>query len=79
MTRAVVALLLVLAPATWAAAAQSSAEDRERDAAADRKRDEMIEDLRAIIPRTPEGDRRADLYFQLAELWWEKEIGRAHV
>ena len=72
MTRAVVALLLVLAPATWAAAAQSSAEDRERDAAADRKRDEMIEDLRAIIPRMPEGNRRADLYFQLSELWWEK-------
>ena len=71
MTRAVAALLLVLAPATWAAAAHSSAEDRERDAAADRKREEMIEDLRAIIPRIPEGDRRADLYFQLSELWWE--------
>jgi len=72
MTRAVAALVLVLAPATWAAAAGSYAGDRERDAAADRKRDEMIDDLRAIIPRTLEGDRRADLYFQLAELWWEK-------
>src|SRR5205085_214472 len=34
--------------------------------------DELIEDLKVIIPRMPEGDRRADLYFQLAELWWEK-------
>jgi TolA-binding protein len=72
MTRAVAALVLVLTPVVWGAAAESPIGDRERDAAADRKRDEMIEDLRAIIPRTPEGDRRADLHFQLAELWWEK-------
>jgi TolA-binding protein len=40
--------------------------------AADRKRDELIEELKTIIPRIPESERKADLYFQLAELWWEK-------
>src|SRR4051812_20426292 len=47
-------------------------DDGERDAAADRKRDELIADLQTHIPRLPETDRKADLYFQLAELWWEK-------
>lgn len=52
--------------------APTSEEDVERGAAADRKRDELIADLQAIIPRIPEGEKKADLYFQLAELWWEK-------
>ena len=72
MTRALAALALVLSLASWAAPLPAPAPARDPDAAADRKRDEMIDELRAIIPRMPEGDRRADLYFQLAELWWEK-------
>ena len=67
---ALAALLLALSPAASSPAAPQ--DDREADAKADRKRDELIEDLKVIIPRMPEGDRRADLYFQLAELWWEK-------
>jgi TolA-binding protein len=70
------ALLIALSPAGWAsAAAPGSApapEDPERDAAAEGKRDELIHDLEVLIPRMPETDRKADLYFQLAELWWEK-------
>ena len=50
----------------------TSEEDVERDAAADKKRDELIQDLQTIIPKIPEGEKKADLYFQLAELWWEK-------
>jgi len=46
--------------------------DVERDAAADAKRDELIDDLKKIIPKIPEGQQKADLYFQLAEYWWEK-------
>ena len=42
------------------------------DAAEDTKRDEMIAELQRIVPRVPEGAGKADLYFQLAELWWEK-------
>ena len=67
---ALAALLLALSPAASSPAALQ--DDRQADAKADRKRDELIEDLKVIIPRMPEGDRRADLYFQLAELWWEK-------
>src|ERR1041384_22548 len=50
----------------------TSEEDVERDAAADKKRDELIQDLQTIIPKIPDGEKKADLYFQLAELWWEK-------
>src|SRR5437764_3447001 len=52
--------------------APTSEEEVQRDAAADRKRDELIQDLQTIIPKIPEGEKKADLYFQLAELWWEK-------
>ena len=52
--------------------APTSEDDVARDVAADRKRDELIEELKTIIPRIPESERKADLYFQLAELWWEK-------
>ena len=61
---ALAALLLALSPAASSPAALQ--DDRQADAKADRKRDELIEDLKVIIPRMPEGDRRADLYFQLA-------------
>jgi len=71
IARTLAALALTLAPAAFAAA-PALRDDAALDAAADQKRDELIEDLRTIIPRMPEGDRRADLYFQLAELFWEK-------
>ncbi len=64
---------IALAAAVVAAAAAPPPDaDRARDALADRKRDELIRDLQAIIPRMKPTDRRADLEFQLAELWWEK-------
>ena len=46
--------------------------EAEREAATDKKRDELIADLQALLPRMPESGRKADLWFQLAELWWEK-------
>ena len=52
--------------------APTSEDDVARGEAADKKRDELIDELKTIIPRIPEGERKADLYFQLAELWWEK-------
>jgi TolA-binding protein len=75
-------LAIALAPAAGSAGAanpkpsplEATLEQKEveRDAAADRKRDELIADLKTLIPRLPETDRSADLYFQLAELYWEK-------
>jgi TolA-binding protein len=70
--RTLAALAVAAAPAAWAAAAPAPQDDAALDAAADLKRDELIQDLEVIIPRMPEGERRADLYFQLAELFWEK-------
>ncbi len=52
--------------------APTSEDEVERDAAADKKRDELIADLKTIIPKIPDSEKKADLYFQLAELWWEK-------
>ncbi|MCA1829834.1 MAG: tetratricopeptide repeat protein [Myxococcales bacterium] len=52
--------------------APTTEDDVERDAAAAKKRDELIADLKTIIPKIPDGEKKADLYFQLAELWWEK-------
>jgi TolA-binding protein len=43
-----------------------------RDALADKKRDEAIEQLKKLIPTFPDGPQKADLLFQLAELYWEK-------
>jgi tetratricopeptide (TPR) repeat protein len=51
-------------------APQLSAQDR--DAKADQKRDEEIEELKKIIPKVQDGPQKADLLFQLSELWWEK-------
>jgi TolA-binding protein len=48
-------------------------EDREREARADRKRDESIEALKRLLARLEEdAPQKADLYFELAELTWEK-------
>ncbi|HUB06423.1 MAG TPA: tetratricopeptide repeat protein, partial [Myxococcales bacterium] len=44
----------------------------ERDAKADEKRSEEIEELKKIIPKIQDGPQKADLLFQLAELWGEK-------
>ena len=52
--------------------APTSKDDVARDLATERKRDELIDELKTIIPKISEGEQKADLYFQLAELWWEK-------
>ncbi|MFL5311488.1 MAG: tetratricopeptide repeat protein [Myxococcales bacterium] len=64
-------------PAVQRAAAAEAApapavDDAAHDAAIDRKRDEMIAQLQRILPKLDEGTRKAELSFQLAELWWEK-------
>jgi len=43
-----------------------------KDALADRRRDEAIEQIRKILPKQKNPSIQADLLFQLAELWWEK-------
>jgi len=43
-----------------------------KDAQADLKRDEAIKMLQEISARFPTGPRKADVMFQLAELYWEK-------
>ncbi|MBI2375955.1 MAG: tetratricopeptide repeat protein [Deltaproteobacteria bacterium] len=43
----------------------------DRSQKADKKRDEAIEDLKKIIPTAP-ADRKAEMIFRLAELYWEK-------
>ncbi|MBI4818249.1 MAG: tetratricopeptide repeat protein [Deltaproteobacteria bacterium] len=43
----------------------------DRSQKADKKRDEAIEDLKKIIPTAPP-DRKAEMIFRLAELYWEK-------
>lgn len=49
------------------------AEDVEREAIADAKRDESIDSLKKIIPRIEDGNpQKADMLFQLSELYWEK-------
>ena len=65
-------LLAVAAEGPARMKAPTSQDEVARDAAADAKRDELIQELQAIIPKIPEGDRKAELDFQLAELWWEK-------
>lgn len=45
----------------------------EKDAIADKKRDEQIEAAKKIIPKIEDGNpQKADLLFQLSELYWEK-------
>ncbi len=48
-------------------------EDAEKEALADKKRDESIASLKNLIKRFEDGDaQKADLYYQLAELYWDK-------
>lgn len=48
-------------------------EDLEREKIADQKRDESIESLKKIIPKIEDGSpQKAELLFQLSELYWEK-------
>ena len=48
-------------------------EDVEREKLADQKRDETIESLKKIIPKIEDGSpQKAELLFQLSELYWEK-------
>jgi tetratricopeptide (TPR) repeat protein len=48
-------------------------EDVEREAIADKKRDEQIESAKKIIPKIEDGNpQKADLLFQLSELYWDK-------
>jgi TolA-binding protein len=70
--RALLAFALALSAAVRAAPRPPAQDDPARDARADEKRDELIHDLETILPRMAGTDRRADLEFQLAELWWEK-------
>lgn len=47
--------------------------DVEREAIADKKRDDQIEAAKKIIPKIEDGNpQKADLLFQLSELYWEK-------
>ncbi|AKU90565.1 tetratricopeptide repeat protein [Vulgatibacter incomptus] len=47
-------------------------DESKRTAAADKKRDEAIAELKEIIPSIETGDQKSELLFQLAELWIEK-------
>ncbi len=55
----------------------SDTEEIVLDAKADAKRDEQIEQLKKIIPKIS-GNDKAELLFQLAELWWDKSKFVAH-
>src|SRR5262245_26704709 len=48
-------------------------EDATREAMADKKRDETIENIKRIIPKIEDGSpAKADLLYQLSEFYWEK-------
>ncbi|MDP3503069.1 MAG: tetratricopeptide repeat protein [Myxococcales bacterium] len=52
---------------------QPKLEDVEREAVADKKRDEQIESAKKIIPKIEDGNpQKSELLFQLAELYWDK-------
>lgn len=72
IARALLLAAIGVSAAARAATAPAPPDDLAREALADGKRDELIRDLEAILPRMAGSDRRADLEFQLAELWWEK-------
>lgn len=61
-------------PAKLDARSQAPVEaDVEREAIADKKRDDQIEAAKKIIPKIEDGNpQKADLLFQLSELYWEK-------
>lgn len=53
--------------------APTSEDEVARDEAASQKRDQLIGDLKKIIPKIQDAaPQKADLIFQLAELYWEK-------
>lgn len=48
-------------------------DDLEREKIADQKRDEQIESAKKIIPKLGDGTpQKAEMLFQLSELYWEK-------
>ncbi len=48
-------------------------EDMDKEAVADKKRDEQIDQAKKIIPKIEDGNpQKSELLFQLAELYWEK-------
>ncbi|MFZ5468444.1 MAG: tetratricopeptide repeat protein [Myxococcota bacterium] len=48
-------------------------DDLEKEAIADKKRDESIESAKKIIPKLSDGTpQKAEMLFQLSELYWEK-------
>src|SRR5262245_58198769 len=51
--------------------AKMAMDDSKLDEAADKSRDQQIAALKKIIPKVT-AEQKADLLFQLAELWWEK-------
>lgn len=60
-------------PAKLDAREQPKMEDVEREAVADKKRDEQIESAKKIIPKIEDGNpQKSELLFQLAELYWDK-------
>ncbi|RMG20341.1 MAG: gliding motility protein U [Deltaproteobacteria bacterium] len=59
-------------PASISEMQRSGDRDLDREALADKKRDEAIAQLKKIIPKIKDPSQKADLLFQLAELWWEK-------
>ena len=59
-------------PASLSEMRREGGRDLDREALADKKRDEAIAQLKKIIPKIKDPSQKADLLFQLAELWWEK-------
>ncbi|MBL8939489.1 MAG: gliding motility protein U, partial [Archangium sp.] len=60
-------------PAKLEARETPKVEDVEREAIADKKRDEQIESAKKIIPKIEDGNpQKSELLFQLAELYWDK-------
>jgi tetratricopeptide (TPR) repeat protein len=60
-------------PAKFEEGPKLKLEDAEKDALTDQKRDEEIEGLKKLVPRFEDGQpQKADLLFQLSELYWEK-------
>lgn len=62
-----------LGPSTFADGEVLRSDELEREVLADRKRDSQIEALKRIIPRAADGTpQKAEMLFQLSELYWEK-------
>src|SRR5262249_24864139 len=60
-------------PAKFTAGDKYKLDDEKKEALADQKRDESIAQLKKIIPKFEYGaEQKAELLFQLSELYWEK-------